>query len=124
MIDTIWQDGPLDTLVTLLVIFFAARKSFLLGRLEAVIGIVLMVQTLHCTMACGKRWIKEKHKASVLRSTTTYAQWGLAIRCAVIGGQGGGSEHDAQPGGGVGQTRNPVQCHRTGAGTHGGSILR
>ena len=46
-----------------------------IGAFEAVIGIVLM-GTLHCTMACGKRWIKEKHKASVLSITTTYAQWG------------------------------------------------
>ena len=76
MIDTIWQDGPLDTLVNNAAGNFLCRTEELsIGAFEAVIGIVLM-GTIHCTMACGKRWIKEKHKASVLSITTTYAQWG------------------------------------------------
>jgi NAD(P)-dependent dehydrogenase (short-subunit alcohol dehydrogenase family) len=76
MIDTIWQDGPLDALINNAAGNFLCRTEELsIGAFEAVIGIVLM-GTLHCTMACGKRWIKEKHKASVLSITTTYAQWG------------------------------------------------
>jgi NAD(P)-dependent dehydrogenase (short-subunit alcohol dehydrogenase family) len=76
MIDTIWQDGPLDALVNNAAGNFLCRTEELsIGAFEAVIGIVLM-GTLHCTMACGKRWIKEKRKASVLSITTTYAQWG------------------------------------------------
>ncbi|HWS16715.1 MAG TPA: SDR family oxidoreductase, partial [Candidatus Elarobacter sp.] len=46
-----------------------------IGAFEAVIGIVLM-GTLHVTMACGKRWLKEGHKATVLNITTTYAESG------------------------------------------------
>jgi NAD(P)-dependent dehydrogenase (short-subunit alcohol dehydrogenase family) len=76
MIDAIWQDGPLDALVNNAAGNFLCRTEELsIGAFEAVIGIVLM-GTLHCTLACGKRWIKEKHKASVLSITTTYAQWG------------------------------------------------
>lgn len=76
MIDSIWQDGPLDSLVNNAAGNFLCRTEELsIGAFEAVIGIVLM-GTIHCTMACGNRWIKEKHKASVLSITTTYAQWG------------------------------------------------
>jgi len=76
MVETIWQDGPLDALVNNAAGNFLCRTEELsIGAFEAVIGIVLM-GTIHCTMACGKRWIKEKHKASVLSITTTYAQWG------------------------------------------------
>ncbi|HET9839387.1 MAG TPA: SDR family oxidoreductase [Candidatus Angelobacter sp.] len=76
MIESIWQDGPLDALVNNAAGNFLCRTEDLsIGAFEAVIGIVLM-GTIHCTMACGKRWLKEKHKASVLSITTTYAQWG------------------------------------------------
>src|SRR5690349_20808655 len=76
MIEMFWQDGPLDALVNNAAGNFLCRTEELsIGAFEAVIGIVLM-GTLHCTMACGKRWVKEKHKASVLSITTTYAQWG------------------------------------------------
>jgi NAD(P)-dependent dehydrogenase (short-subunit alcohol dehydrogenase family) len=76
MIENIWQDGPLDALVNNAAGNFLCRTEELsIGAFEAVIGIVLM-GSLHATMACGKRWIKEKRKASVLSITTTYAQWG------------------------------------------------
>jgi NAD(P)-dependent dehydrogenase (short-subunit alcohol dehydrogenase family) len=76
MVGIIWQDGPLDALVNNAAGNFLCRSEDLsIGAFEAVIGIVLM-GTIHCTMACGKRWLKEKHKASVLSITTTYAQWG------------------------------------------------
>ncbi|HZU30120.1 MAG TPA: SDR family oxidoreductase [Candidatus Angelobacter sp.] len=76
MVESIWQDGPLDSLVNNAAGNFLCRTEELsLGAFEAVIGIVLM-GTIHATMACGKRWIKEKHNATVLSITTTYAQWG------------------------------------------------
>jgi NAD(P)-dependent dehydrogenase (short-subunit alcohol dehydrogenase family) len=78
MIDAIWQDGPLDALVNNAAGNFLCRTEELsIGAFEAVIGIVLM-GTIHCTMACGKRWIAEKRKANVLSITTTYAEWGSA----------------------------------------------
>ena len=76
MIESFWQDGPMDVLVNNAAGNFICRTEELsIGAFEAVIGIVLM-GTLHCTMACGKRWLKERHKASVLNITTTYAESG------------------------------------------------
>ena len=76
MIETFWQDGPLDVLVNNAAGNFLSRTEDLsIGAFEAVIGIVLM-GTIHCTMACGKRWLKQGRKAAVLNITTTYAQWG------------------------------------------------
>jgi NAD(P)-dependent dehydrogenase (short-subunit alcohol dehydrogenase family) len=34
--------------------------------------------TLHCTMACGRRWLAAKHPGSVLSISTTYAPVGSA----------------------------------------------
>jgi NAD(P)-dependent dehydrogenase (short-subunit alcohol dehydrogenase family) len=76
MIEQFFQDGPLDVLVNNAAGNFISRTEDLsLGAFEAVIGIVLM-GTIHCTMACGKRWLKAGHKASVLNITTTYAEGG------------------------------------------------
>lgn len=76
MIETFWQDGPLDVLVNNAAGNFISRTEDLsLGAFEAVIGIVLM-GTIHVTMACGKRWLKAGHKANVLNITTTYAESG------------------------------------------------
>jgi NAD(P)-dependent dehydrogenase (short-subunit alcohol dehydrogenase family) len=76
MIELFWQDGPLDVLVNNAAGNFISRTEDLsMGAFEAVIGIVLM-GTIHCTMACGKRWLKAGHKANVLNITTTYAEMG------------------------------------------------
>jgi NAD(P)-dependent dehydrogenase (short-subunit alcohol dehydrogenase family) len=76
MIESFWQDGPLDVLVNNAAGNFLSRTEDLsIGAFEAVIGIVLM-GTIHVTMACGKRWLKEGRKANVLNITTTYAAWG------------------------------------------------
>src|SRR5439155_26012882 len=57
MIDTIWGAGPLDVLVNNAGGNFLARTEDLSARaFDAVIGIVLM-GTLHCTLACGRRWL-------------------------------------------------------------------
>jgi NAD(P)-dependent dehydrogenase (short-subunit alcohol dehydrogenase family) len=78
MMGQIWQDGPLDILVNNAAGNFLARTEDLsLGAFEAVIGIVLM-GTIHVTMACGKRWLKEGRRATVLNITTTYAESGSA----------------------------------------------
>ena len=78
MIDSIWRDGPLDILVNNAAGNFIARSEELSPRAwEAVIGIVLM-GTLHCTMACGQRWLKAKHAGTVLSISATYAPVGSA----------------------------------------------
>jgi NAD(P)-dependent dehydrogenase (short-subunit alcohol dehydrogenase family) len=76
MIDTFWQDGPLDILVNNAAGNFIARTEELsTGAFEAVIGIVLM-GTINVTMSCGRRWLQEKHHANVLNISTTYAELG------------------------------------------------
>ena len=78
MIETIWLDAPLDVLVNNAAGNFISRTEDLSPRAwDAVIGIVLM-GTLHATMACGKRWLAANLKATVLSISATYAPVGSA----------------------------------------------
>ena|SRR5579864_2117585 len=78
MVETIWQDGPLNALMNNAAGNFLARTEELsLRAFESVIGIVLM-GTLHTTLACGKRWLSAQTPAVVLNVTTTYASSGSA----------------------------------------------
>ena len=78
MVESIWSDGALDTLVNNAAGNFIARTEELSpGAWNSVIGIVLM-GTLNCTIACGSRWLKAKHPATVLSISATYAPVGSA----------------------------------------------
>jgi len=78
MIDSIWKAGTLDVLVNNAAGNFIARTEELSPHaFESVIGIVLM-GTLHATMACGSRWLKAKHAGTVLSISATYAPVGSA----------------------------------------------
>jgi NAD(P)-dependent dehydrogenase (short-subunit alcohol dehydrogenase family) len=78
MIDSMWSAGPLDVLVNNAAGNFIARTEELSPRaFESVIGIVLM-GTLHATMACGRRWLKAKLPGIVLSISATYAPVGSA----------------------------------------------
>jgi len=78
MIDAIWKDGALDVLVNNAAGNFIARTEELSPRaFDSVIGIVLM-GTLHCTLACGRRWLAHKHPGTVLSISATYAPVGSA----------------------------------------------
>lgn len=78
MIDTIWNGGALDILVNNAAGNFIARTEDLSPRaFESVIGIVLM-GTLHCTMACGRRWLNSGDRGTVLSISATYAPVGSA----------------------------------------------
>ncbi|MFY9744270.1 MAG: SDR family oxidoreductase [Candidatus Sulfotelmatobacter sp.] len=78
MVDSIWQEGALDILVNNAAGNFIARSEELSPRAwESVINIVLM-GTLHCTMACGRRWLNENHSGTVLSISATYAPVGSA----------------------------------------------
>ena len=78
MMETIWSGGALDILVNNAAGNFIARTEELSPRAwDAVIGIVLM-GTLHCTTACGRRWLKEGHRGTVLSLSATYAPVGSA----------------------------------------------
>jgi NAD(P)-dependent dehydrogenase (short-subunit alcohol dehydrogenase family) len=78
MIEVIWKDGPLDVLVNNAAGNFISRTEDLSPNAwQSVINIVLM-GTLNCTMACGRRWLAEKHKGTVLSISATYAPVGSA----------------------------------------------
>jgi NAD(P)-dependent dehydrogenase (short-subunit alcohol dehydrogenase family) len=78
MIDGIWQKSPLDILVNNAAGNFIARTEELSpGAWNSVIGIVLM-GTLNCTLACGRRWLKAGHRGTVLSISATYAPVGSA----------------------------------------------
>ncbi len=78
MIDSIWKEAPLDILVNNAAGNFISRTEDLSPRAwESVINIVLM-GTLHCTMACGRRWLKAGGKGTVLSISATYAPVGSA----------------------------------------------
>jgi NAD(P)-dependent dehydrogenase (short-subunit alcohol dehydrogenase family) len=78
MIGTIWKSGPLNVLVNNAAGNFLARTEELsLGAFQSVIGIVLM-GSLHTTLACGRRWLAAKNHAVVLSVTTTYTTTGSA----------------------------------------------
>jgi NAD(P)-dependent dehydrogenase (short-subunit alcohol dehydrogenase family) len=78
MIDSIWSEAPLDILVNNAAGNFIARTEELSPRaFESVIGIVLM-GTLHASMACGRRWLKAGHRGTVLSISATYAPVGSA----------------------------------------------
>jgi len=82
MIEKIWADAPLDVLMNNAAGNFLARTEELsLGAFQSVIGIVLL-GTLHTTMACGRRWLatgrKAHHEKVVLNITTTYTTTGSA----------------------------------------------
>src|ERR1700689_2637023 len=78
MIDTIWSAGPLDALMNNAAGNFLARTEDLsLGAFQSVIGIVLM-GTLHMTMACGRRWLASGRGGTVLNVSATYTATGSA----------------------------------------------
>jgi NAD(P)-dependent dehydrogenase (short-subunit alcohol dehydrogenase family) len=78
IIGSIWKAGPLDILVNNAAGNFIARTEELSPRaFESVIGIVLL-GTLHTTMACGRRWLKAGYKGTVLSISATYAPVGSA----------------------------------------------
>jgi NAD(P)-dependent dehydrogenase (short-subunit alcohol dehydrogenase family) len=78
VIENIWQEGPLDVVVNNAAGNFLARTEDLsLHAFEAVIGIVLM-GTLHVTMACGRRWLRQARPGTVLNISATYAPSGSA----------------------------------------------
>jgi len=78
LIDRIWETGPLDVLINNAAGNFLAKTEDLSPRaFDAVLGIVLN-GTINMTMACGRRWLRGKHKGVVLNVATTYAETGSA----------------------------------------------
>jgi len=78
MIGSIWDEAPLDILVNNAAGNFISRTEDLSPNAwQSVINIVLM-GTLNCTMACGRRWLAAKRHGMVLSISATYAPVGSA----------------------------------------------
>jgi NAD(P)-dependent dehydrogenase (short-subunit alcohol dehydrogenase family) len=77
MIDAIWREvGPLDGLVNNAAGNFISQTKDLSPRgFDAIAGIVFH-GTFYTTLACGKRWIAEGSKASVLSILSTWVWTG------------------------------------------------
>ena len=76
LVDAIWEEGPLDALVNNAAGNFLARSETLSPRaLDAVLAIV-MHGTAYVTLACGKRWLADRHPGNVLSIVATYAESG------------------------------------------------
>lgn len=75
-LDAIWTQGALDGLVNNAAGNFAAPSESLSHRaVDAVLNTVLH-GTTYLTLGCGRRWLEEGRKASVLSIVTTYASTG------------------------------------------------
>src|SRR5688500_14136633 len=78
MLDALWADAPLDALVNNAAGNFIAKTEELSPRaIDAVLGIVLH-GSAYMTVACGRRWLAEQRRASVLSIVTSYAWTGSA----------------------------------------------
>ncbi len=78
MVASLWESGPIDALVNNAAGNFIARTETLSPRaVDAVVNIVLH-GTAYMTLACGRRWLAEKHPGNVLSIVTTYAWTGSA----------------------------------------------
>ena len=76
MIEQIWTAGPLDGLVNNAAGNFISQTKDLSPRAFDAIANIVLHGTFYMTNACGKRWIAEKHKASVISILTTWVWTG------------------------------------------------
>jgi NAD(P)-dependent dehydrogenase (short-subunit alcohol dehydrogenase family) len=76
MVDRIWATGPLDGLVNNAAGNFISQTKDLSPRAFDAIANIVLHGTFYMTNACGKRWIAEKRKASVLSILTTWVWTG------------------------------------------------
>ena len=76
MIEQIWTTGPLDGLVNNAAGNFISQTKDLSPRGFDAIANIVLHGTFYMTNACGKRWIAEKRKASVLSILTTWVWTG------------------------------------------------
>jgi len=67
--------------------FLSRTEDLSLGAFQSVIGIVLL-GTLHTTMACGRRWLAESREVCAQHHDHLHDD-GLGLRCAVGGGEAG-----------------------------------
>lgn len=79
MIDEIWADGPLTGLINNAAANFIAPTKDLSPRGYEAIRSTVMDGSFFTTLACGKRWIKEGIKGSVLSNLVSWVWTGSAF---------------------------------------------
>jgi NAD(P)-dependent dehydrogenase (short-subunit alcohol dehydrogenase family) len=93
--------------------FISQTKDLSPRAFDAIANIVLH-GTFYMTNACGKRWIAEQRKASVISILTTWVWTGSPVRRAVGDVEGGRRGDDPEPRRRMGAPRHPPQRDRTG----------
>ncbi|MGE5151135.1 MAG: SDR family oxidoreductase [Rhodospirillaceae bacterium] len=76
MVGEIWAGGPLDGLVNNAAGNFISQTKDLSPRAFDAIANIVLHGTFYVTNACGKRWIAEQRKASVISILTTWVWTG------------------------------------------------
>lgn len=79
MIAKIWEEGPLTGLINNAAANFIAPTKDLSPRGYEAIRSTVMDGSFFATLACGKRWIKEGIKGSVLSNLVTWVWTGSAF---------------------------------------------
>ncbi len=78
MMEEVWRDGPLDSLVNNAAGNFLSRTEDLSSRAFDAIANIVFHGTFYMTNACGKRWIAGGNKGNVLSIVTTWVWNGSA----------------------------------------------
>jgi len=76
MVGEIWAGGPIDGLVNNAAGNFISQTKDLSPRAFDAIANIVLHGTFYVTNACGKRWIAEQRKASVISILTTWVWTG------------------------------------------------
>jgi NAD(P)-dependent dehydrogenase (short-subunit alcohol dehydrogenase family) len=79
MMETIWQDTPLDVLVNNAAATFIAETEHLSFRAADAILAPTLHGAMYCTMAAGRRWIAGQHRGVVLSILSTSTITGRAF---------------------------------------------
>lgn len=79
MIEEIWEEGPLTGLINNAAANFIAPTKDLSPRGYEAIRSTVMDGSFFATLACGKRWIREGIKGSVLSNLVTWVWTGSAF---------------------------------------------
>ncbi|MEY3476950.1 MAG: hypothetical protein RLY65_1350 [Pseudomonadota bacterium] len=79
MMDSIWQDRPLDVLVNNAAATFIARSEHLSHRAADAVLASTLHGSMYCSLAAGRRWIEGKQQGLILSILSTSTITGRAF---------------------------------------------
>ncbi|MFZ9801640.1 MAG: SDR family oxidoreductase, partial [Burkholderiaceae bacterium] len=79
MMDSIWQDRPLDVLVNNAAATFIARSEHLSHRAADAVLAPTLHGSMYCSLAAGRRWIEGKQQGLILSILSTSTITGRAF---------------------------------------------